>query len=48
MLVRIPKPDLEDDFRADWFAFAQSAFAHAYGDDEPDYSDVAVREPPSQ
>jgi len=48
MLVTIPKPDLEDDSRAGWFAFAQSAFAHAYGDDEPDYSDVAVREPPSQ
>lgn len=48
MLVTIPRPDNEDDFRAEWFAFAQAAFAHAYGDDEPDYSDATVRERPSQ
>lgn len=34
--------------RAEWFAFATTAFAPANGDDEPDYSDAIIRERPAK
>ena len=40
-------PDSEDSFREDWYVMSQQHFARAYGDDEPDYSDL-VPKPPAQ
>jgi hypothetical protein len=34
--------------RDEWFAFAQAAFARAYGENEPDYSNAVIREPSSE
>jgi hypothetical protein len=46
MLVTIARPDAEDADRAEWFALAKTAFARAYGDDEPDYSNAVILERP--
>jgi hypothetical protein len=46
MLVTIAQPDAEDADRAEWFALAKAAFARAYGDDEPDYSNAVILERP--
>jgi len=48
VLVVVPQPDAEAKDRAEWFSFAQAAFAHTYGDDEPDYSDAKILEDPSK
>ncbi len=48
VLVVVPQPDEEAKDRAEWFALARAAFARAYGDDEPDYSDAKVLEDPSE
>jgi hypothetical protein len=45
--VAILRPGVEDKERGEWFAFAKAAFARAYGDDEPDYSDAVILERPS-
>ena len=36
--------DPEEAFREDWFAFSRRAFAQAYSDDEPDYSNAVILE----
>jgi hypothetical protein len=46
MLVTIARPDAEDANRAEWFALAKAAFARAYGEDEPDYSNAVILERP--
>jgi len=46
VLVAIPQSDEVHQFREEWFAQARTAFARAYGDDEPDYSDAVILEPP--
>jgi hypothetical protein len=46
MLVSIARPDTEDADCAEWFALAKAAFARAYGDDEPDYSNAVILERP--
>ena len=46
VLVVIPQGDGLDQFRKEWFAHAQAAFARAYGEDEPDYADAVILEPP--
>ena len=46
MLVTIEQSDATDADRAEWFALAKAAFARAYGDDEPDYSNAVIRERP--
>jgi hypothetical protein len=51
MLVTVAQPDAADESfeeeRAAWFAFSKQGLARAYGDDEPDYSNVAILERPS-
>jgi hypothetical protein len=39
----IAEDSLEDEHRA-WLAASQEGFARAYGDNEPDYSKVKLRE----
>jgi hypothetical protein len=46
MLVTIAQPDAEATDRAEWFALAKAAFARAYGDNEPDYSNAVILERP--
>jgi hypothetical protein len=46
VLVTIAQPDAEVADRAEWFALAKAAFARAYGDDEPDYSNAVILERP--
>jgi hypothetical protein len=46
MLVTIAQPDAEATDRAEWFTLAKAAFARAYGDDEPDYSNAVILERP--
>ena len=46
MLVTVARPDAEDADRAEWFALAKTAFARAYGEDEPDYSNAVILERP--
>ena len=49
LIVAVCQPDAaEKAERDEWFASAKAAFARAYGDDEPDYSDVPLRERSSQ
>ena len=48
VLVAIPQPDQEDQFREEWFAMARAAFARSYSDDEPDYSETLIRKPPTE
>ena len=48
VLVTIPQPDAADKDRTEWFALAKAAFARAYGDDEPDYSNAVILERPSE
>ena len=49
LIVALNQPDSADAVeRAEWFAFATTAFARAYGDDEPDYSDAIIRERPAK
>jgi len=48
VLVAIPQPETEDKFREEWFAMARAAFARAYGDNEPDYSDAVILERPPE
>ena len=46
VFVVVPQPDADDKERAEWFAFSKAAFAKAYSDDEPDYSNVVILERP--
>ena len=45
MVTILPGDSLEDERQA-WVAVSQAAFVRAYGDDEPDYSNVVLRETP--
>lgn len=44
-LLVLVVPDSEEAFREDWFALSRQALARAYGDDEPDYSDLIPKPP---
>jgi hypothetical protein len=46
LLVTVVPGDTMEDERQAWLAASQASFARAYGDDEPDYSDAALREQP--
>jgi hypothetical protein len=48
VLVTIAQPNGADADRAEWFALAKAAFAKAYGDNEPDYSQAVILERPSE
>jgi hypothetical protein len=43
----VPADSLEEEREA-WLAASQAGLARAYGDDEPDYSNVVLRETPPQ
>ena len=43
LLVTVLKPSLSDDPRAAWLALSAQGLANAYGDNEPDYSDVEIQ-----
>ena len=43
LLVTVLKPSLSDDPRAAWLALSARGLAAAYGDNEPDYSDVEIQ-----
>ena len=47
LFVTIVPDSLEEERRA-WLAASQAAFARAYGDDEPDYSNAVILELPSR
>lgn len=48
LVLILPKPqeahEAADD-HADWIRLSQQAFANAYGEDEPEYSVDAIKEP---
>jgi hypothetical protein len=46
-LLVLAVSDSEEAFREDWFALSRQALAQAYGDDEPDYSDLLPKPPAS-
>jgi hypothetical protein len=46
LLVTVVPGDTVEDERQAWLAASQASFARAYGEDEPDYSDAALREQP--
>ena len=49
LIVALNQPDSAEAVeRAEWFAFARTAFAPANGDDEPDFSDAIIRERPAK
>ena len=48
VLVAVTQHDAVDRDRAEWFALAKAAFARAYGDDEPDYSNAVILERPPE
>lgn len=48
VLVTVGQPDPQDVERAEWFALAKAAFARAYSDNEPDYSDAVILERPER
>ena len=43
LLVTVLKPSLPDEQRAAWLALSARGLATAYGDNEPDYSDVEIQ-----
>ena len=43
LLVTVLKPSLPDEQREAWLALSSRGLATAYGDDEPDYSDVEIQ-----
>ena len=45
LLITILPQDATDKEREEWFAFSQAAFARAYGDNEPDYSNCIGKFP---
>jgi hypothetical protein len=46
LIVAVLSGDSLEDERQAWLAASQEGFARAYGNDEPDYSEVALRETP--
>ena len=46
LLVTIVPGDSQDAERQAWLAVSQASMARAYADEEPDYSDAALREKP--
>jgi len=49
LVVAVPdSEESEESFRKEWFEFSRRAFARAYSDDEPDYSDLIPKEPDSK
>jgi hypothetical protein len=45
LVTVVPEGSVEDE-RGAWLAASQAAFARGYGEDEPDYSSVELREQP--
>lgn len=45
LLITILPQDATDKEREEWFAFSKAAFARAYGDNEPDYSEYVGKFP---
>ena len=43
LLVTVLKPSLSEDQREAWLALSAQGLAAAYGDNEPDYSDVEIQ-----
>jgi hypothetical protein len=46
LIVAVVSGDTLEDERQAWLAASQAGFARAYGDEEPDYSNVVLRETP--
>jgi hypothetical protein len=46
LIVTVLPGDSLTEERLAWLAVSQAGLARAYGDDEPDYSDAALRETP--
>ncbi len=46
LLVTVVAGETTEDERQAWLAASQAGLARAYGDNEPDYSDVVIREQP--
>jgi hypothetical protein len=46
LIVMVVSGDSPEDERQAWLAASQTGLAHAYGEDEPDYSHAALRETP--
>ncbi|MEO5804675.1 MAG: hypothetical protein ABIR24_14210 [Verrucomicrobiota bacterium] len=46
LIVTVLPADAPETERSEWLAASQAAFARAYGEDEPDYSDALIRERP--
>ncbi len=47
LLVTVVPGETAEDERQAWLAASKAWFAHAYGDDEPDYSDCLDKLPPA-
>ena len=43
LLVTVLKPSLPDEQREAWLALSARRFVTAYGENEPDYSDVEIQ-----
>lgn len=43
LLVTVLKPSLPDEQRESWLTLSTQGLAAAYGDNEPDYSDVEIQ-----
>lgn len=46
-LLVVVVQDAEESFRQDWYELGRQSLARAYGDDEPDYSDLLHKPPES-
>ena len=46
LITVLPQAATEKE-REEWVAFSQAAFARAYGDNEPDYSEYVGKFPPA-
>jgi len=44
IITILPKEQVDQE-REDWANFAMEALAHAYGDDEPEYTSDMIKEP---
>lgn len=44
-LLVVVVPDAEESFREDWYEMSRQNLARAYGDNEPDYSDLIAQPP---
>ena len=50
IVIATPENDVEDDaeFRADWHDLSAIGLAHAYGENEPEYTDSMIKKPNSE